>query len=119
MIGNRACLEQISFVIFDDAANVGVECIANIIGKPRLPVLRGKDHMHEDLRERLRHTYFALSGLGEWLTNIPRALPWAISYRPVGACAIFYTTQGVTLGSLMSPRWGLRYFLCHPGRSRS
>lgn len=51
MIGNRSRFEQSSFLIFHNAADVGVKFVADVSSQQRLPVLRGKNQMYEELGE--------------------------------------------------------------------
>lgn len=47
--------------------------------------LKGRHNSGARFARRVRAFCFALSGLGLFLTHEPRALPWAIILRPVGA----------------------------------
>ena len=51
VIGDRSGCEQSAFLIFHNAANIGVEFITNVIDQPWLPVLRREDEMHQDFGE--------------------------------------------------------------------
>lgn len=85
MIRDRSGFQEKATEIFNDAAEVGMELVANRIGQDRMPVFRGKHQVNEDLGERLWHGGCALSGLETIRTIFPRALPWAIALRPFGA----------------------------------
>ena len=76
VVGDRAHLEQRSLLIFNNATQVSVEFITNIVGQCRFPVLRGEDQMHQDLGERLRHEFRpfrapVLLGVNRWLWRCP------------------------------------------------
>ena len=76
VVGDRAHLEQRSLLIFNNATQVSVEFMTNIVGQCRFPVLRGEDQMHQDLGERLRHEFRpfrapVLLGVNRWLRRCP------------------------------------------------
>lgn len=71
MVGNRASLEQCPFLVSNNTADVCVEFVADVISQQRLPVLRRKDQMCENLGEGLRHKITPFQGLENWRDVFP------------------------------------------------
>ena len=65
MISDRTGLEQGAFLVFNNAADVGVQFIPDVVGKKRLTIFRGEDQMYEDLGEGLWQKVTPLSGFGK------------------------------------------------------
>ena len=53
VVGDRTSFEQGAILVFNDATNVGVEFIPNVVGQQGIAVFCREDQMHEDVSERL------------------------------------------------------------------
>ena len=63
--------EQFALLMIDDATDVSVKVIPDVIGQQHFPVLRGEDKMNKYLRERLWHSFTSFQGLCEREDSIP------------------------------------------------
>ena len=57
VVGDGPGFEQFALLMIDDATDVSVKVIPDVIGQQHFPVLRGEDKMNKYLRERLRHSF--------------------------------------------------------------
>ena len=86
-------MPDVPLVVFDSAKL--------LVLQERDSILRGPGEMRVDLSERLRHRespeYTIPLGFKRWRLvtqgDAQRALPWALSYNPVGGCCSFVAVR--------------------------
>lgn len=89
VVGDRTSLEQSTFLLFHNAADVGVEFLADIIGQPWFPVLRGEDQMHEDLGKTVSPFQFT----GQ-CTGVAQTMPLCVRGNNTNCAAPVWSPKG-------------------------